>query len=104
MIAKRSHSCLWEYCHLFSTTSQVVLAIMSIFLGFLFAIFVLVMFYDQMHAILTEVSTIDQLQIKRGVEIGARKSSRTSWQNVKRIFGGDFDIWWFIPSDVPRCI
>ncbi len=46
LIARRSYDCLWEYCHLFSATSIVVLSIMSIFLGLLFAIFVLVMFYD----------------------------------------------------------
>ena len=56
-----------------------MLAIVSLFLALLFAIFVCVMFYDQMEAILTEMSTIDQLQSKRGVELVGKKSSRTGW-------------------------
>ena len=36
-----------------------MLAVVSMFLALLFAIFVAVMFYDQLEAILTEMSTID---------------------------------------------
>jgi hypothetical protein len=33
---------------------------------------------------------------------GKAASSRTSWQNVKEVFGGDFNIWWFFPTEIPR--
>lgn len=44
---------------MFQTMEIVVLTVVSIFLGLLFSIFVCVMFYDQMEAIMTEMSTID---------------------------------------------
>ena len=60
-IIVKGYGCLYDNCYLFDTITQIVLCIVSIFLGLLFAIFVCVMFYDQMEAVLSELSTIDQL-------------------------------------------
>jgi hypothetical protein len=62
----------------------------SLFLAILFCLFVMIMFCDQMQCILGNTSTIDVLQAKKGVakaEKGTGASSRTSWQNLKEVFG-----------------
>jgi len=86
----------------------VVTAVISIFLALLFALFVLIMFIDQMQCILANTSTIDNLQAKRGKGAdnikGEQGGKRTSWQNLKEVFGGDFNIYWFYPTDVPKVL
>lgn len=61
-----------------------VIAGVSLFLGILFAIFVCVMFYDQISCILENLSTIDKLQYKRAIKLGEKrkeeaKETKTSW-------------------------
>ena len=97
--------CIEETCAIFQNTSQIVIGIASVFLALLFGLFVAIMFCDQMQCILGNTSTIDKLQEKRGMTDsfkGKAASSRTSWQNVKEVFGGDFNIWWFFPTEIPR--
>ena len=58
-----------------------------------------------MQCILGNTSTIDVLQAKRGVTETAKGDkllARTKWQNLKEVFGSDFDFWWLIPTDVPK--
>ena len=59
MIIYRTYPCMWDRCALYSQVHQVVLGALSILCGLVFAIFVCVMFYDQMECILTNQSTID---------------------------------------------
>lgn len=66
-IAYKAYPCIWQRCALFDGADQIILGILSLFMGLVFGIFVCVMFYDQMECILTNQSTIDQLQIKRGL-------------------------------------
>ena len=100
------YPCFWARCAPFETLGGLVLLIVSVFLGILFAIFVVVMFYDQMDCILSNQSTIDQLQLKRGnmdSDISKMMSEkRSGWENVKMVFGGDFDIWWLFPTEPPK--
>jgi len=28
----------------------------------------------------------------------------TGWQNVKKVFGSDVNIWWLFPTDIPKTI
>jgi len=53
---------------MFIETGNIAIAGVSIFLGLLFAIFVAVMFYDQISCITENMSTIDKLQRKRARE------------------------------------
>jgi hypothetical protein len=58
-----------------------------------------------MQCILGNTSTIDVLQAKRGVTEtakGEKLLARTKWQNLKEVFGSDFNFWWLIPTDVPK--
>lgn len=61
LIVSKGYPCIWQSCVMFLRVEQVVIAIASIFLALLFGIFVCVMFYDQLEAIVRETSTIDQL-------------------------------------------
>lgn len=61
VIVMTGHKCIWQVCYLMDSVDQIVLGILSCFLALLFAIFVCIMFYDQMECILTNMSTIDQL-------------------------------------------
>ena len=69
---------------MFISGTQVFLAAASLFMALLFAIFVLVMFYDQVSCILENMSTIDKLKYKRAMTQGKKveiddKKSRTNW-------------------------
>lgn len=68
----------------------------------------MIMFFDQMQCILANTSTIDNLQAKRGKAAenikGEQGGKRTSWENVKEVFGSDFSIMWFYPVDVPKVL
>jgi len=58
-----------------------------------------------LQCILGNTSTIDILQAKRGVAEtakGEKLQARTKWQNLKEVFGGELDLWWLIPTDVPK--
>lgn len=33
---------------------------------------------------------------------GDKAKGRTWWQNIKEVFGSDVDIYWMLPTDVPR--
>ena len=89
--------------------TQVVLASTSLFMALLFAIFVAVMFYDQVSCILDNMSTIDKLKHKRALKEGKKveqeeSRSRTYWQSICEVMSGrfdkGFDIWWLIPTDI----
>ena len=88
--------------------SSMVIGVISVFLALLFALFVLIMFIDQMQCILANTSTIDNLQAKRGRGAenikGEKAGKRTAWQNVKEVFGGEFNIYWLYPTDVPKVL
>ena len=60
-----------------------VIGVFSVFLALLFALFVLIMFIDQMQCILANTSTIDNLQAKRGRGAenikGEKAGKRTAW-------------------------
>jgi len=82
--------CLEKNCLLFKNPSTLMLTMFSLFLAVLFCLFVMIMFCDQMQCILGNTSTIDVLQAKKGmakVEKGTGATTRTSWQNLKQVFG-----------------
>jgi hypothetical protein len=35
---------------------------------------------------------------------GEQAAARTSWQNIKEVFGSDFSLMWFLPTDVPKVL
>ena len=52
-------------------------------------------------------STIDKLKRKKNMETDAQSETvlnRTKWENLKEVFGSDFNIWWLYPTDIPRQI
>ena len=90
-------------------SGTVIIAGLSLFLGLLFAIFVVVMFYDQISCIIENLSTIDKLLRKKAMQEGKKvqeeeKPQRTWWQNVCEVMTGrcnqGFDIFWLIPTDI----
>ena len=93
---------------IFKSTFTCVLAGVAIFLAVLFGLFVVIMFFDQVYCILTNTSTIDNLQKERDPSIesgkGKKAASRTAWQNLKEVFGGPLSIHWFIPTMRPHGI
>ena len=86
-------------CWIVEDTPIFILTIFGVFLGVLFNLFVIVMFYDQISCILSCTSTIDKLQKVK------TKSTRTGWENLKFVFTGrkqeGFSIWWLLPLDFP---
>jgi hypothetical protein len=56
-----------EECPMFDETFVDVLAMASLFLGVLFALFVVVMFMDQLFLIWDNTSTIDNLKKQSGL-------------------------------------
>jgi len=60
-------SCMEEECPMFDETFVDVLAMASLFLGVLFALFVVVMFMDQLFLIWDNTSTIDNLKKQSGL-------------------------------------
>lgn len=52
------------------------------------------MFFSQMSCVAQGTSTIDKL---KGIE---KATSKTGWQLVKEVFGGDFSISWFFPTRI----
>ena len=84
LIVWNSYLCSDGTCALFYGSQPMVIAGVSLFLGILFAIFVCVMFYDQISCILENLSTIDKLQYKRAIKLGEKrkeeaKETKTSW-------------------------
>ena len=63
---------------MFVDTSVLILAIVSIILGLLFAIFVVVMLWDQFSCIFEHTSTVDRLKFRRAMQSvqGMKKSDR----------------------------
>jgi len=53
MIIWKGADCMWSNCYIFQGIDTILLGIFSCFLGLVFAIFVCVMFYDQIDCILT---------------------------------------------------
>lgn len=58
---------------------------------------------------MANTSTIDELKLKSGMQSandldlkGEKAKGRTWWQNIKEVFGSDVDIYWMLPTDVPR--
>lgn len=80
----------------------------GVVLGILFAIFVAIMFFDQLQCIVENTSTIDELKSKSGIEADERSyasQERTGWENIKEIFGDynkPVNIWWLYPTDVDK--
>ena len=72
MIAFKSYECFGEGCVIFSTTGAKLLVCAGLLLGILFAIFVAVMFWDQITCIIENTSTIDELKFKAGIEADER--------------------------------
>ena len=94
---------------MFVLGSEVVLACASLFMAILFAIFVAVMFYDQVSCILENMSTIDKLKHKRALKEGKKLPkedvrSRSYWESICEVMSGrhdkGFDIWWLWPTDI----
>lgn len=102
LIAWQSFLCMEQNCMLFKHTFTCVLAGVSIFLAVLFGLFVVIMFCDQMWCILSNTSTIDNLQKEKNPNMesgkGQKAASRTAWQNLKEVFGGPLSPFWFIPT------
>ena len=86
-------------------------------MGILFALFVLVMFCDQISCIISESSTIDKLQKKRAKAKGSEGSStkeetkkkvfsKTWYQNINEVMSGDHRIgpnWrWLLPVEIEK--
>jgi len=70
LIVWQCYLCSGGDCALFYGTQPMVIAGIALLLGILFAIFVCVMFYDQMSCILENLSTIDKLMYKRAIKLG----------------------------------
>ena len=109
LIAMQSYTCYYETCFMFVLGSEVVLACASLFMAILFAIFVAVMFYDQVSCILENMSTIDKLKHKRALKEGKKLPkedvrSRSYWESICEVMSGrhdkGFDIWWLWPTDI----
>eukprot|EP00350_Pseudokeronopsis_sp_OXSARD2_P012552 CAMPEP_0170547072 /NCGR_PEP_ID=MMETSP0211-20121228/5418_1 /TAXON_ID=311385 /ORGANISM="Pseudokeronopsis sp., Strain OXSARD2" /LENGTH=186 /DNA_ID=CAMNT_0010851865 /DNA_START=554 /DNA_END=1114 /DNA_ORIENTATION=+ len=114
-------------CKVFATSPfNSLLALMAGFLSLLFCLFVSIMFFDQLHLILTETSTIDTLQ-KENMELQKAKNQKKKkvdndietqdqemgtvkeveskhddnsykWENLKYVFGEQgFSLWWLVP-------
>mmetsp|Transcript_6175 Transcript_6175/g.9980 ORF Transcript_6175/g.9980 Transcript_6175/m.9980 type:complete len:133 (+) Transcript_6175:956-1354(+) len=87
-------ACMEKNCFLFIHTHAVFIAVAGIFLGLLFAIFVAIMFYDQISCIIDNTSTIDKLKFKRAIQKGGKitdepKRERSYWQNFCEVMSGD---------------
>ena len=100
----QGYQCYYDNCRLFSTHVLVLTGI-SIFLAVLFALFVAIMFFDQIQCIIENSSTIDNLKKRNPnfeVETKSQSSeSRTGWQNVKEVFGGTSPgLDWLFPWDI----
>ena len=109
LIAMQSYECFNMNCWMFMESGTVIIAGLSLFLGLLFAIFVVVMFYDQISCIIENLSTIDKLQRKRAMQEGRKvqeedKSLRTWWENICEVMTGrhdeGFNLSWFVPTDI----
>ena len=109
LTAWQSYSCMDTQCFMFENTSTIVISVIACFLAVLFALFVVVMFYDQISCIVEATSTIDKLKYKRALKQGKKleleeAKSRTWWENVCEVMTGNhkqgFDIYWLVPTDI----
>ena len=73
LIVYQSYLCMEMNCYLFKSTWTCALAGVSIFLAILFGLFVVIMFFDQMYCIVTNSSTIDNLQKERNPNMESGK-------------------------------
>ena len=69
LLCIKGYYCMDKNCLLFNGVYPIVLTVASIFLALLFALFVAIMFFDQMSCILENTSTIDNLKKEKGMEI-----------------------------------
>ena len=108
LIVFKSYECYGAGCVIFSSQHVCVLTAVGIFFGVLFAIFVAVMFWDQISCIIDNTSTIDELKTKAGIEQDERSYAsheRSGWENLKEVFGGadkPVNIWWLWPTEPGR--
>ena len=110
LIAKQCYNCFNDNCWMFLEGGTLVIAGLSLYLGLLFAIFEVVMFYDQISCIVDNTSTIDKLQKKRAIKDGKKVEevetieSRTWQQNICEVMTGSIHegvSWkWFVPTDI----
>lgn len=109
LIAWQGFLCLDQNCYLYRSTFVTVWTALSAFCALLFGLFVVIMFVDQIQCIWGNTSTIDSLKLKNNKANpdddvrGQVASTRSGWDNVKEVFGGDgigFD--WLLPTDLRR--
>ena len=67
LIIWQCYHCYSQECFMFAETSVIILAVVSIVLALLFAIFVVVMLWDQISCILEHTSTVDRLKFRRAM-------------------------------------
>lgn len=111
LMAWNSIWCMDKNCYLFQDMGVIALTALALFCAILFGIFVVIMFIDQIQCIVANTSTIDDLKLKNGqasatdVNLkGEKAKARTSWENIKEVFGSDFDLYWFLPTDPPKLL
>lgn len=118
LIGYQTAICLDQNCALFSTFDVQLISGFSLFMGILFALFVLVMFCDQISCIVSESSTIDKLQKKRAQKKGEdnqkkektkkKTFSKTWYQNINEVMSGDYRVgpnWtWLFPTDITKIL
>lgn len=109
LIGLQSYECFNKNCFMFVQGSMIFFCGLVMFLGLLFAIFVCVMFYDQISCILENMSTIDKLKYKKAIKEGKKADiedtrSRTYWESICEVMSGrhdkGFNIWWLFPVDI----
>jgi palmitoyltransferase len=86
----------WKHCSIFSPPATTILLIILLFEGLLFAIFTLVMFGTQVHAICSDETGIEQLKNEEAVW-----EKRERWKSLQIVFGGRFSVNWFNPFHPP---
>ncbi|XP_023938737.1 palmitoyltransferase ZDHHC3 [Bicyclus anynana] len=85
----------WRDCSTYSPPTTVVLLLFLIIEALLFAIFTLVMFGTQLHAIWNDETGIEQLKKEQ-----ARWVRKSRWKSIQAVFGR-FSIFWFSPFTQP---
>lgn len=82
---------------MYMTHTDIILSMICMMCSLVFGLFVLVMFCDQMGAIMSNTSAIDKLQKKAG-------ERRSRLENIRSVFGESFSYRWLLPLAVSQKI
>ncbi|XP_065573949.1 palmitoyltransferase ZDHHC3-like [Artemia franciscana] len=85
----------FQQCSPFSPAATIVLVLFLLFEGVLFAIFTMIMFASQIHAIWNDETGIEQLKREE-----AKWTRQRRWKNMSNVFGR-YSILWLSPFHSP---